>query len=819
MAGGSDSVVVGLFTFLKSGSHPDCKLEDLAQTVQNHATGYRDLSDWELRTAFRDALTVEETLAVGCEAAQRTLGYAPYREQVMAAGALVYGWVAEMQTGEGKTLAVALAALAGGGERGVHVVTANEYLAKRDTDWMGPLYAMLGVSCGVLDGVDHKVAYGCDVVYGTSPQFAFDYLRDNLETKKGNVVGRGRNFAIVDEIDFVLIDSARTPVTISGKRQSDTAQHQKMAGLAAILVEGEHYEVDRRERVVSITEPGVEKTEQFLGIEDLYQAEHRTLIHALDVAIVAKELYIRDKDYLVEGDKIQLIDPHTGRILQGRQLADGVQQAVEAKEGVELSFETHTLASISYQNFFRGYEHLCGTTGTATSAAGEFASVYNLQVVAIPTHLPCVRIDHDDAIYATTEGKLEALVSDVKQRHERGQPVLVGVGTVEGSIEISKRLTKAGIVHSVLSARDHDREADIIAQAGRAGAVTVATVMAGRGVDIVLGGNAELLAEKAGGEENFEALYEHYKQQCLQERHQVVAAGGLHVVGTERNATRRQDQQLRGRSGRQGDPGSSRFYLSLQDDMVVRLAGRIIGWLQRRDLPDGVPLQMKQVATAITRAQETAEGLATAERKKVFDYDDVLEAQRKVVYARRCTLRDGTDVHEIADRAMMRALDSLLADVDVDDWQGAIGALRSLYPTGLQPQDMEGFATREEFAAHARKELRDGLGERERLLGSGRTRDLEQKLLLQVLDANWVEHLRRMDALRDGIGLRATGRLDPLGEWRREGSFLFEEMMADVDWEFTSAFARMTITINDPSGKLQEVLQANGGRLPAGVLR
>ena len=761
-----------------------------------------------------------EAFAVVREAARRAIGQRHFDVQLMGGAALHNGWIAEMKTGEGKTLtstlAVYLNALLG---RGVHVVTVNDYLAKRDSEWMGQIYRLLGLSTGLIQGqmspADRKPAYGADITYGTNNEFGFDYLRDNMVTEMDRLVQREHFFAVVDEVDSILVDEARTPLIISGAAEGATKLYQQFARITPRLKRDAHYEVDEKKRTVAVTEEGVAKTEEILGVENLYDHVNVDLVHQLEVALKAKELYKRDVEYVVQHGEVKIVDEFTGRILPGRRYSEGLHQAIEAKENVAVKEENQTLATITLQNFFRMYDKLAGMTGTAQTEAAEFGHIYKLEVSQIPTHKPMIRADEQDLIYKTGEAKWNAVADDLAERYEKGQPVLIGTVSVEKSEHLSRLLEKRGIPHSVLNAKNHEREAGIIAQAGRIGAVTVATNMAGRGVDIILGGNAEGMArqemtvngwdndayllglytpeEMAQYEAEYEPLYERFKKETEAEHEEVIERGGLYVLGTERHDSRRIDNQLRGRSGRQGDPGETRFYLSLEDDLMRLFASdRIGGMMERLKIPDDVPIEAKIVSKAIERAQTQVESMNFEIRKNVLKYDEVMDKQRQIVYGERRNILEGADIHDEALELVSDTIESAFAenanpDVHPEDWdwEQLFTRTREIFPTRLKQEEFDVEAVTYDDVLEAF--MKDGLdyyNEREQHIGSEQMRGLERLVLLSVIDNRWREHLYEMDYLQEGIGLRAMAQKDPLVEYQREGFEMFVNMQAAIKEDF-----------------------------------
>ncbi len=797
------------------------------------------LSDSELRAKtgeFRQRFEHGESLddlmpeafAVVREAARRTLGQRHFDVQIMGGAALHFGWIAEMKTGEGKTLVstlpVYLNALEG---KGVHMVTVNDYLARRDSEWMGVVHRYLGLSMGLIlptmGPAERRRAYEADVTYGTNNEFGFDYLRDNMAMSADELVQRGHHYAIVDEVDSILVDEARTPLIISGRLADSARWYREFARIAARLKRDVHYEVDEAKHQVAVTEAGVAAVEEMLGLENLYDHVNADLVHHLNVALKAKELYRKDVDYLVKDGEVLIVDEFTGRILHGRRYSEGLHQAIEAKEGVRVKEENQTLATITLQNYFRLYEKLAGMTGTAVTEATEFAHTYGLEVVEIPTHKPVRRQDHPDVVYKTEDAKFQAIVDDIAERYERGQPVLVGTISIEKSERLSRYLDKRGIPHHVLNAKHHEKEAAIIAQAGRLHAVTVATNMAGRGVDIMLGGNPEFLAreeyrkrygDEEFDEEKFRPLLETFRQQCAEERQKVIEAGGLYVIGTERHESRRIDNQLRGRSGRQGDPGESRFYLSLEDDLMRLFASDRVAWvMERLRVPDDVPIEAKMVTRVIERAQRQVEAQNFDIRKNVLKYDDVMNKQREVIYARRRQVLEGEDIHDetledIAD-VIEATLREALGDQDPEDYdfEEVLVRLKEIYPTSLTVNDLESVRSRG-VEGVLEVVLEDALGqyaEKEATLGTDAIRELERRVLLAVIDRRWIEHLYEMDYLREGIHLRAMGQEDPLVAYQADGFRMFSELMEGIKRDFVKYVCHMQVVAETPERRVAGV--------------
>jgi preprotein translocase, SecA subunit len=805
------------------------RLARVAAHIDSIEDDYVDLTDAELRAKteeFRARLKDGETLddllpeafAVVREAAKRTLGQRPFTVQLMGGAALHLGNVAEMKTGEGKTLTsvapVYLNALTGDG---VHVVTTNDYLARRDSENMGRVHRFLGLSVGVIlaemPPATRREQYACDITYGTNNEFGFDYLRDNMAWNLADMVQRGHNYAIVDEADSILIDEARTPLIISGPAEQSGRWYQEFARIAPMLKRDIHYEVDERKRAIGVTEEGVAFVEDQLGIDNLYEAANTPLVGFLNNALKAKELFKKDKDYIVRDGQVLIVDEFTGRVLPGRRYNEGMHQAIEAKEGVEVQAENQTLATITLQNYFRLYKKLAGMTGTAQTEAAELSQIYKLGVVPIPTNKPMIRVDHKDLIYKTEEAKFAAVAQDIAERHRKGQPVLVGTTSVEKSEYLSKLLKRLGVPHEVLNAKHHEREAAIVAQAGRWGAVTVATNMAGRGTDIMLGGNPEFLADQelrsrgldpVEHREEYEALWDEtvarYREQVAEEAEKVRAAGGLYVLGTERHESRRIDNQLRGRSGRQGDPGESRFYLSLGDDLMRRFNGHVVESIMNRfNLPDDVPIDSGMVTKAIRSAQTQVEQQNFEIRKNVLKYDEVLNQQRTVVYAERRKVLSGEDIKEqiqhMLEDVITAYVDGATAEGYAEDWDldklwTAVGMLYQ--PTirwqDLAESDEHDDLTKEVLLDALLKDAKAAYARREQeidaIIGAqGGMRELERQVLLQVMDRKWREHLYEMDYLKEGIGLRAMAQRDPLIEYRNEGYEMFNRMLEGIKEE------------------------------------
>ncbi len=819
------------------------KLQRIAGQVNSIEEDYEALTDAELRALteeFKERLADGETLddllpeafAAIREAAKRTLGQRHFDVQIMGGAALHLGNIAEMKTGEGKTLTGVLAAylnaLTG---KGVHIVTVNDYLARRDAEWMGRIHRFLGLEVGVIlaemEPETRRKQYAADITYGTNNEFGFDYLRDNMAWALDECVQRGHNFAIVDEVDSILIDEARTPLIISGPADQNSVWYSEFAKIVPRLRRGEDgegdYEVDEKKRTVGILESGVAKVEDWLGIENLYDHSNAHLVGFLNNAIKAKELFKKDKDYVVSGGEVLIVDDFTGRILHGRRYSEGMHQAIEAKEGVKIMDENQTLATITLQNYFRLYDKLAGMTGTAMTEANEFHQTYKLGVIPIPTNQPMIRMDQPDVVYQTEQAKFDALVEDISERHDVGQPVLVGTVSVEKSEVLSRMLKRAGVPHEVLNAKHHEREATIVAQAGRKGAVTVATNMAGRGTDIMLGGNPEFLADLELHQrglspietpEDFEAAWpeavEKSRRAVAEEHEEVVALGGLYVLGTERHESRRIDNQLRGRSGRQGDPGESRFYLSFEDDLMRRFNGdRVAQFLEWAKTGPDVPIESKTVSRSIRSAQTQVEALNFEMRKDLLKYDDVMNRQRKVVYAERHRVLAGEDLHEqvrnmvdevVADYVAKATAEGFAEEWDLDQlWS----AFRRLYPVGITVEQLEN----EEGGLHSltagsitelmQEDAQTAYDRREEDLSSEVMRELERRVVLSVLDTKWREHLYEMDYLQSGIHMRGHAQRDPLIEYQREGYELFTAMMDAIKEESVGNLFTLQVEVQE----------------------
>ncbi len=828
------------------------KLQVQAKAINQLEDAFTHVSDEELkqetddfRSRYASGESLEDLLpeafAAVREASKRTLGLRHFDVQLMGGGALHLGNIAEMKTGEGKTLVATLAAYLNAiPARGVHIVTVNDYLASYQSDLMGRIFRALGMTTGcILSGQtpdERRVQYQADITYGTNNEFGFDYLRDNMALQKSDLVQRGHYFAIVDEVDSILIDEARTPLIISGPASGEANRwFSEFARVSGRLTEGEDYEVDLKKRTVGVLEPGIEKVEDHLGIDNLYETANTPLISFLNNALKAAALFKRDKDYVVMNGEVLIVDEHTGRILSGRRYNEGIHQAIEAKEGVEIKAENQTLATITLQNYFRLYKKLAGMTGTAETEASEFMSTYSLGVVPIPTNKPMIRIDQPDLIYRDEEAKFRQVVEDIVARHAKGQPVLVGTTSVEKSEKLSGMLAKRGVKHEVLNAKNHAREANIIALAGRKGAVTVATNMAGRGTDIMLGGNAEFMAvaemvakglDANEKPEEYEAAWDAVFQSMIaaveQDAAEVLALGGLYVLGTERHESRRIDNQLRGRSGRQGDPGESRFYLSLQDDLMRMFnAGAAEALMARTGVEEeDLAIESRVVSRAIASAQSQVEARNAEIRKNVLKYDDVLNRQRQAIYSDRRQILEGDDIAEqvraFVDDTLMSVISEHTSSGNPSEWgwEALWTELKTLYPIGLTIDEVVAELGRsmevEELVREVSSDALVAYEKREKQLGSAVMRELERRVVLSVIDRRWRDHLYEMDYLKDGIGLRAMAQRDPLVEYQREGYALFGTMMGQIKEDTTGFVYNLDVQVQAPEGGMAAQVSAQG---------
>ncbi|MEI8022767.1 MAG: preprotein translocase subunit SecA [Actinomycetota bacterium] len=853
---------------LRAGEGKKVKaLAEIVPDINALAAQMSAMSEAELRGKtgeFKSRLDRGETLedlliesfAVVREAATRVIGQRHYDVQLMGGAALHAGWVAEMKTGEGKTLVSTLPAYLNGlSGKGVHQITTNDYLAQRDAEWMGQIHRWLGLSVGLVisgrrsSSTEKRADYSADITFGTNNEFGFDYLRDNMAGTLDEKVQRGFSFAIVDEVDSILIDEARTPLIISGRVADAAKLYYRFASIVRTMVRDVDYDVEEDKRIVVPTEIGIEKVEKQLGIDNLYDEVQQNFVHQLQVALKASVLYHRDKDYIIQDGEIKIVDEFTGRILEGRRWSEGIHQAVEAKEGVKIKEENQTLATITLQNYFRMYEKLSGMTGTAQTEAAELMNTYHLQVVPIPTNREMVRTDQADLIFKTEVAKFEAVVKDLEERHAKGQPVLVGTISVEKSEQLSHKLQQRGIPHEVLNAKQHTREAMVVTQAGRLGAITVATNMAGRGVDILLGGNPDGLARqdvlKEGhspetlldefalpvalemmppdfitardkAQQRYHELLEKYIEKCKIEGDQVRALGGLYVLGTERHESRRIDNQLRGRSGRQGDLGESRFYLSLDDELMRLFATGALSWVMGRALPDDEAIEAKMVTKAIERAQTTVEQRNGEVRKNVLKYDEVMNEQRKVIYQRRDQILQGLDLKAAAMEYLAEAVDALIeahcvAEVD-DEWDVAGLALElvTFWPTKIAAANLASCDSTDEMYDLVMADASGFYAQREIEMGESVMREVERQVMLRIIDQRWREHLEEMDYLQEGINLRAVGQKDPLIEWQREGFEMFGTLMKGIAQDFVKYVMHVQV-VNDssPSSTLSNIQQTS----------
>ncbi|AUD85303.1 Protein translocase subunit secA [Bifidobacterium breve] len=803
------------------------KLENVAKAVNALEDEISALSDEDLKAQtpkFKQQIEngkslddiMPEAFATVREVSKRTLGQRHFDVQLMGGAALHWGNIAEMKTGEGKTLVATLPTYLNALEgKGVHVVTVNDYLASYQSELMGRIYRFLGMNVGCIitdqKPPERRKQYNADITYGTNNEFGFDYLRDNMAWEKADLVQRGHHYAIVDEVDSILIDEARTPLIISGPAEGDvTRWYRQFAKLVLKLTRDEDYDVDEKKKVVGILDPGITKVEDFLGIDNLYEPANTALIGYLNNAIKAKELFLKDKDYVVTQGEVLIVDEHTGRILPGRRYNEGLHQAIEAKEGVEVKAENQTFATITLQNYFRMYDKLAGMTGTAETEAAEFMNTYKLGVLPIKTNKPMIRMDQDDLIFRTKKEKLAAIVKDVAKRHAKGQPVLLGTASVESSEVVSTLLDVAKIPHQVLNAKQHEKEAAVVAVAGRKGAVTVATNMAGRGTDIMLGGNVEFLADaklKSEGyspedtpeeyEKRWPGTLNEIKAQVKDEHEEVKELGGLYVLGTERHESRRIDNQLRGRSGRQGDPGESRFYLSLEDDLMRLFNTQLVAQVMAKGMEEGQPIEAKSVTKGVRTAQKAVESRNYEIRKNVLKYDDVMNKQRTVIYSERQAVLKGEDIHKDILRFISDTVESYIKGANKGsekpkdwDWEGLFKALNTVIPTKVDEDEvrkivggLKGAKAVEAVRDLIVEDARQQYGEMEETIGETGLRDLERRVVLAVLDRKWREHLYEMDYLKDGIGLRGMGQRDPLVEYQREGYQMYNSMIEAIKEE------------------------------------
>src|SRR5580692_1014351 len=782
------------------------KTAQLKTEVQARIEGLeRDDPDYKpkMQEALQPALV--PAFALVREAGRRTLGMRHFDVQLIGGLVLHQGKIAEMKTGEGKTLVATLPAylnaLTG---QGVHIVTVNDYLARRDAEWMGPIYKMLGLTVGVivhdLDDVQRRAAYAADITFGTNNEFGFDYLRDNMKYDLAQCVQRGHHFAIVDEVDSILIDEARTPLIISGPAEESTDKYYRINGIIPKLILDIDYTLDEKHRTATLTEEGVSKCEKLLSLGNLYDPAHMDIIHHVYQALRAHTLFTKDVDYVVKDDGVVIVDEFTGRLMPGRRWSDGLHQSVEAKEGVKIQRENQTLATITFQNYFRMYKKLAGMTGTAETEAPEFNKIYKLEVTQIPTNKPLLRKEFHDVVYRTEEEKFRNAAKEIKDLHEKGQPVLVGTVSVEKSEKLSGILKRMGVRHEVLNAKNHEREAAIVAQAGRKGAVVVSTNMAGRGTDILLGGNPDFLARERLRKTNkdpdqvpkaeWDGVYNLVKEQIDKEHDEVVALGGLQIVGTERHESRRIDNQLRGRAGRQGDPGSARFYLSLQDDLMRIFGGqRMQNLMLRLGMEEDVPIESKMISKRIQAAQEAVEAQNFAARKHILEYDDVMNKQRQAVYGMRRSLLEGQDQKERIIEIIGGMLGSFI-DLRCPekthptqwDWNGLETDILTQFGVKIRPDELANL-DRRQMEAELNELLVKKYREKEALVGPELMRETERMIMLNVIDNQWKDHLLSMDHLKEGIGLRGYGQKDPLVEYKKESYVLFQDMMDRIEDE------------------------------------
>ena len=860
-----------MFDWVKKllGSSNDAEVKKLQKTVnavEALEDEYKALTDEQLRAKtdeFRTRLQNGETeddilpeaFAAIREADARVLGMRPYRVQVMGGLVLHQGRIAEMKTGEGKTLVSTLPAylnaLSG---KGVHVVTVNDYLARRDSEWMGKVHRFMGLSVGLivhdLDSAERRAAYACDITYGTNNELGFDYLRDNMVIRQSELVQRGHNFAIVDEVDSILIDEARTPLIISGAGDKSTDLYAKVDAVVRTLKRDVHFEIEEKKKAISLTDEGAQRVEAAFGITNINDAENAELNHHVSCALRANFLMKRDVDYVVKDDQVIIVDEFTGRLMIGRRYSEGLHQAIEAKEHVTIERESRTLATITFQNYFRMYHKLSGMTGTAKTEEDEFQNIYSLDVVQIPTNKPNIRKDLDDMVYKTKKAKFNAVVDAIAQVHANGQPVLVGTVTVETSEMLSAMLQRRGIQHEVLNAKNHAKEAEIVAQAGHWGAVTIATNMAGRGTDILLGGNPEFLARRAmrqdgydeeiieaatghaedvsdeilAAREKYQSLYKDFKRTTDEAHDRVLQTGGLHIIGTERHESRRIDNQLRGRAGRQGDPGASRFFLSLEDDLMRIFGGdRVQSLMDSLGLDEDVPIENKLITNTIESAQKKLEASNFAIRKQVLQYDDVMNQQREIIYKQRQMVLDGEDIsgklHEMMRQAIDDACTNYLNGETADDWDFA-GLRRHFMNWLCLPTDFNytteqlGDLTKEGIADELYKRGMDILTAKEKRYGAKTMRELERICLLRNVDSKWMEHIDNMDQLKQGMGLRGYGQHDPVVEYRIEGFAMFDEMIASIREDAVHMLLTIEIRQQNAEPKREQIAKPTGDNAP-----
>jgi len=786
-------------------------INDLESAMQKLSNNQLQEKSGEFKQKLSQGASLDDILfeafAAVREVGQRKLNMRHFDVQLVGGIVLHQGKIAEMKTGEGKTLVATLPAYLNALEGdGVHIVTVNDYLAKRDTEWMSPIYHTLGLEVGTIQhdmgDLERQEAYGKDITFGTNNEFGFDYLRDNMKFRLSDLVQPKHHFAIVDEVDSILIDEARTPLIISGPTEDSTTIYYKVDTLVRKLRKEEHFTVDEKSRAVVLNEEGVAEAEKILSVSNLYDLKHMDLIHAINQALKAHALFKRDVDYMLQDGKVVIVDEFTGRLMPGRRYSDGLHQALEAKEKVRIEAEYQTLASITFQNYFRMYNKLSGMTGTALTEAPEFHSIYKLDVVEVPTNKPLIRLEHDDQIYRSAKEKWNAVVDELRENSEKGRPVLVGTISIENSEHLSRLLRKAGISHNVLNAKYHEMEAKIIAQAGSLSAITIATNMAGRGVDILLGGNPEDLARKSlekrgfdpadAPEEEWEKDFAKAKDFTVEANKKVLDMGGLHIIGTERHESRRIDNQLRGRSGRQGDPGSSRFYLSLEDDLM-RIFGseRLQGLMSRVGMEEGIPIEHGMVSKAIERAQKQVEGQNFSIRKHLLEYDDVMNKQREAIYKQRREILGGKDLKETIQNLVITLVEWIMEtftnqEKSPEDWDPEGFKKTYLSQFGLDPEELEidwDTINYEELKEKVTSALQNHYTEKEGLLGTATMREFERVIMLQVIDTQWKDHLLGMDYLKEGIGLRGYGQRDPLVEYKKESFEMYQGVMDRIEEE------------------------------------
>ncbi len=786
----------------------DAKLKEKTEEFKRRLTSGETLDD-----------LLPEAFAVVREVAKRVLSMRPFDVQIMGGIVLHEGKISEMKTGEGKTLVATLPVYLNAlTSRGVHVVTVNDYLAKRDSQWMGEIYKFLGLSVGLIqhdmDDLTRQKAYACDVAYGTNNEFGFDYLRDNMKFDLRQCAQNELNYAIVDEVDSILIDESRTPLIISGPSEESTDKYFKIDKIIPRLKMGVDCTIDEKTKTAALTEEGNIKVESLLGVGNLYDISNMELVHHIIQALRSHVLFKKDVDYVVKDGQVVIVDEFTGRLMPGRRWSDGLHQAIEAKEGVEIANENQTLATITFQNFFRLYNKLAGMTGTADTEAAEFAKIYNLDVVVIPTNMPMIRVDYPDVVYKSEQEKFKAIGDEIVELHKKGQPILVGTISIEKSERLSEMLKKKGIKHSVLNAKYHEMEAEIVAQAGRKGAVTIATNMAGRGTDILLGGNPEFLVKKMIEKntslmEERKKLIEETKTQCEAEKKEVISLGGLHIIGTERHESRRIDNQLRGRSGRQGDPGSSRFYLSLQDDLL-RIFGsdRIAGIMDRLGMEEGVPIEHRMVTKAIENAQKKVEAHNFEIRKHLLEYDDVMNKQREVIYEQRRQVISNDNLKEEIRGMMEDLIDGMLRiytneEAHPEEWdiKGLEEALSRQFSLSLNPLIIDNL-DRESLHNNVLQKTMDAYDKKAKEFGESLMNHIQKVVMLQVIDTHWKDHLLSMDYLKEGIGLRGYGQKDPLVEYKKEGFEMFMAMIERIKKDAVEHLFRIQIAKEEPPQKV-----------------